>query len=536
MKYLTYPKFGVRMGRLGNSLFQLASLLGMSTKSGRELFLPEWNYKEFFNGHVNIGERLPFKNEFNEPSYSYEGDYYKNVMNLPDTTISVSGWLQSSKYWEGQETEIKKFLSFKEEYFLSVKEKWKHVFTKPVILIGIRVGEDYVSNGNYTILPVIYQIGALYKFFPDWKENYNVLVFSDDEEYAKLNFDCRENIYFATGIDAEQMCLGTLCTHFIIPNSTFSWWQAYLGQKENSVVVHPHTYFKGELAKTHSTKDFWEKNWMEYKWEKLNLSDLSITIPVSYDHPHREENFNLITSWLHSNFNVNTMVGEQGGEKLHYAGRPGIKFYTYFYGMNNFHRTKMLNYLAKNSTTPYIANYDADNLISVMQMMLSIDELRNGEEMVYPYDGRSARVGRDKWLSVLQKSNGDIGKLKGEIFRGTRAIDPESVGHIVMWNKEKYFNIGGENENFISYGPEDTERWERALKLKVKIKRIKGITYHIDHWCGPNSSGNNPYFGANYKELEKIKKMPKKELKNYISSWEWCSFAETNKDEEENVK
>jgi len=61
MKYLTYPKFGLRMGRLGNSLFQLASLLGMSTKSGRELFLPEWNYKEFFNGHVNIGERLPFK-------------------------------------------------------------------------------------------------------------------------------------------------------------------------------------------------------------------------------------------------------------------------------------------------------------------------------------------------------------------------------------------------------------------------------------------------------------------------------------------
>lgn len=73
----------------------------------------------------------------------------------------------------------------------------------------------------------------------------------------------------------------------------------------------------------------------------------------------------------------------------------------------------------------------------------------------------------------------------------------------------------------ISFGPEDCERNDRFTALGHDIRRTGGPLFHIDHWCGPNSSRHNPYFRANHKELDKIRLLDKEALTLYINTWSW---------------
>jgi predicted transcriptional regulator len=43
--------------------------------------------------------------------------------------------------------------------------------------------------------------------------------------------------------EIESLYLMTQCDHFILSPSTFSWWGAYLGEKQNSKVYSPDWWF-----------------------------------------------------------------------------------------------------------------------------------------------------------------------------------------------------------------------------------------------------------------------------------------------------
>lgn len=508
---ISYSQLGnPKNGRLGNSLFQIASTIGIALTNGTTAAFPKWSYARFF------------KNELPEVTGIYpsqrEAGYHFTPFEIQGNT-NVNGWLQSSKYWRGFEDQVKEALQFKPEIYKPIMEP----NGKQTIAISVRRG-DFVGNPNYYQLPIGYYIQALLEHFPNYHD-YNIIFFSDDLPYCKVHFECLDNAYFPQGYsDIEQLALMTTCDHFIISNSTFSWWGAYLGTKEGTKVIRPLKNITGMLEKNNSERDYWEPTWTIYEHEgkRIDLEDMTFTIPVFYDHDNRKENLNLCIAMLQKNFNTKIIVGEQGGMAFGYTVRNCR--YMSFKGLSVFHRTKMLNEMSNRSTTDYVVNYDADIITPPMQFVEALRLLKAGADFVYPYDGRFARVGRHTWLYRLQKEN-DIGIVGDYEFRGKhgKPLPISSVGGAVCVNKKSFEESGMENEKMISYAPEDCERWDRWHILGYDVRRVKGCVYHIDHWIGVNSSSRNPYFEAAHRLLDKMRLMTKDQMRAFVNTWPWIS-------------
>ena len=488
-------------GRLGNQLFEVASTLGMAERYGAEAAFPEWKYEQYFDPPLPHGE--PQTKKVTEQYFHY---YDWGLTESCD----LVGYLQSEKYFGSTR------LKFKDEFIQEVKAKCAGIFEKPTICVQIRRG-DYVGNGNYHQLSVNWYIDALLKNFPNWREH-NILFISDDIEYCRVHFECMPNAFFSTGnADIEDMALASCCDHFIISNSSYGWWCAWFGEKPPSKIIHCGCLHSGKLtSKGHA--DYYPERWMEHKSEspKIPLKDVTFTIPVHFDHIDRKMNLDLSLFLLQSAFDTNFIVCEQGFKKFEYTSKWAK--YTQL-NSKHFHRTKMLNDMANLAETDYIVNWDCDVIIPPMQILMAGEELRAGADVVYPYDGRFARIPRAPWFAKIQKHR-DIGIVGAEPFKG-REEDHNSVGGAVMFNRNAFMDGGMENEHMISFGPEDCERADRFKLLGYDIRRVKGSLFHLNHFVGANSSSRNPHFKANHEELEKIRAMNADELRDYIDTWKW---------------
>lgn len=222
------------------------------------------------------------------------------------------------------------------------------------------------------------------------------------------------------------------------------------------------------------------------------LKDITFTIPVTHDHKDRKRNLDIVMKFL-DYFNANIIIGENKTNEFHYGHVRYMKF-----NYEHFHRTKMLNEMAKKVQTPYLANWDADVVVKRHQLIEAIERLRNGAGMVYPYEYGFRRVPPHKIINSYPYFN------PGGRLQGTK--ENPVCGGAVLWNVDEFFRIGGENEEFISFGHEDKERYERAKRMGVRIERVAGEIYHFEHWRGPDSSTKNPFWKRNKEIYLKQKK------------------------------
>jgi hypothetical protein len=526
---ITFSKFG-QMGNLGNQLFQYASMIGLALKHEHSNKMPDWKYSKYFTAIPVIARNEAISKQIKEPNFHFSPEFFEEHLSTKeskDETIDISGWLQSEKYWDHYTTGIKNIFKFKDDFVSEVLKKSAIVNLKSAIAISIRRG-DYVNNPNYYQLPITYYLHALYKFFPDWQQR-TVIIFSDDIPYCKTHFAAAENVVYADGLsDIEQLCLMSGCKDHIISNSTFSWWGAYLGESCSGKVIRPAHHFAGKLLETSDWKDYYPDRWYEFdhEEEKFDLSNVTFTIPVAFDHLHRKQNLELNICMLQRDFNTNIIIGEQGANPK-FAYMQTHCRYRHFFGMAEFHRTKMLNEMARMSNTEIIVNWDADVFLPPLNILLAVEALTHDSPLtthvVYPYDGRFARVERT-WFKPLEKML-DLGIFQNKVFTGMKEADARSVGGAVFFNKKAFIEGGMENEHMVSYGPEDRERLYRFQTLGFLIKRIPGAIYHLDHWRGPNSSAANVHFKKNTDLYNKMKAMTSFQLTDYVKSWPWLQTS-----------
>lgn len=516
MLMITFSKLG-SYGRTGNVMFQVAAMFGFAEKYGVELSLPEWKNEAYFPNLPDFTGPIQGK-EIKEHAFHYTPDFFDSLDWGKE--MDFLGYFQSEKYFPSN---VRELFAFHPDLITATRKQFEKAFEKETIAIHVRRG-DYVSNPNYVQLPPTYYILALETHFPEYRDC-NLIFFSDDPDYCKLHFQCLPNAFFSDNfIDIADLCLMSQCDNFIIANSSFSFWGAWLGEKKGTKVVRTAHHFAGKLA-NNSISDLYPERWIEFDHEgkRIDLRDVTFTIPVSYDHSDRKENLELCLAFLLTHFDTNIVVGEQGGKHFEYLKQ--YCQYRHFEGMQNFHRTKMLNDMARDATTPFIANYDCDVLFAPMQILEAVHRLRNGCDVVYPYDGQFARVDRNEYHKLSQ--NIDIGTLSGKKLTGLGKFD--SVGGAVFFNRESFFEGGGENEGFVSFGPEDSERFFRFSHLGYKVERVPGALYHVNHFVGENSSSRNKFFNANHALWDKIKQMSKAQLQKHVLGWAWTKSKHESK-------
>lgn len=253
-------------GRLGNQMFQYATLKSISIETGFSCVLPN-NTKIKSDGAYDFTNNkwIPYKldllncfeisspildikteNKYQEKNFIFEPE----IFDIKDNT-SIEGYFQSYKYFEKYKEQIYDEFKFKN----SILYKCFCIISKysDTVAIHVRRG-DYVNHSGFWNITEEYIQEAINKFND---KKYTFLVFSDDIKWCKQIFP--ENmVYVENNNHYEDLCLMSLCNHNIISNSSYSWWGAYLNKNEDKKIIAPKNWF----TESKPLIDLYPKNWI----------------------------------------------------------------------------------------------------------------------------------------------------------------------------------------------------------------------------------------------------------------------------------
>lgn len=157
----------------------------------------------------------------------------------------VKGYFQSHKNFENIKNVIVEEFTVVTPPSEANQKTLDEISKDNAVCVHIRRG-DYVNNPGNKALNICteeYYLKAM-DIISNKVENPVFYVFStghDDIEWIKQNYRFNYNVRYVDldNPDYEELRLMYNCKHFIISNSTFSWWAQYLSKNENKVVVAP---------------------------------------------------------------------------------------------------------------------------------------------------------------------------------------------------------------------------------------------------------------------------------------------------------
>lgn len=255
-------------GRLGNQMFQYASIKGISKKHGYEFAIPprsEFGKRDrnVLNDKLNIYDLFDLShNNFYVSNYktisekplNFDKDLFENC---PDN-INLEGYFQSQKYFEHIKDDIKKDFSFNNEYKnLAVNFISKIKNNTEIISLHIRRGDYLKFPSHHPICSIEYYNQAL-GYFPS---NAKVVIFTDDFNWCKKQklFESSRFLISENNNAGFDLCLMSFCDYHIIANSSFSWWGAWLSDSKG--VIAPKKWF-GESYIGWNLEDRILKEWI----------------------------------------------------------------------------------------------------------------------------------------------------------------------------------------------------------------------------------------------------------------------------------
>lgn len=182
--------------------------------------------------------------------------------------LICEGYFQSASYFDDYRSDIQRELRVKtapppEKMWLLDK-----IHNSVSVCVHVRRG-DYDRLTQFQVCTVQYYNIAIKKIL-DMVNDPTFFVFSDDINWCINNIDWPKNTVFASeneSKDESAFCSPFIdlqmmyeCKHFVISNSSFSWWAQYLSFNDKKVVIAPDRWKLNKVV-----KDIYQDNWITVK-------------------------------------------------------------------------------------------------------------------------------------------------------------------------------------------------------------------------------------------------------------------------------
>ncbi len=271
------------MGGVGNQMFQYALGKVMALSLNRKLVIETGLLKgtklssgitprnfdldifnidlEFFDLdlHVKKNDKVY---SIDEIGFRYDPNLFELIKSI-NHSVMLTGYWQSYKYLEIFNNVIKTDFTIKAPLINHWEELSKQILSTESIMLNVR-RTDYLQKLHYHgVVTKKYLQKAISLVKTKIPDPY-FFIFSDDINWCKENIGLKRNIFFVDEKYYDNkyqfyLKLMTLCKHFILSNSSFAWWSAYLGAGSKSIVILPKEWFKVDINTTDLTPVSWIK-------------------------------------------------------------------------------------------------------------------------------------------------------------------------------------------------------------------------------------------------------------------------------------
>jgi hypothetical protein len=281
-------------GGLGNQLFQYAAGFALAERLGLSLALdvnsfPDINNRLYALGYFNISAQIIKKRtvyirlnralahlnrslvdnnagnhyilkKFNEKFFHYDPEFLEIK-----SAVYLEGYWQTYKYFTDYRDALLEELTFSAKPMGLNADLLATICNSESVAIHIRRGDyalDPTTNSYHGVCSIDYYKAAINRICES-TDAPNFYLFSDDPEWVKNNFlnICTGIVVENNGVDGahEDLHLMAACKHFIIANSSFSWWGAWLSTRKGKIVIAPQKWFEGA---DHDTSDLIPESWI----------------------------------------------------------------------------------------------------------------------------------------------------------------------------------------------------------------------------------------------------------------------------------
>ena len=192
---------------------------------------------------------------FTEKTLAYDNsivDKVNKMIFLKESTYFDGYWLNERYFYMIRDTLIQSFMPTAQ-----ISEANKAIMTEIANTNSITI---HIRRGNYVTKPnvsdflgacdIVYYQRAI-AYIEERIENPHYFIFSNDPAWAQENLKLKNPATLITNNanePQEDLRLMSICKHFIIANSSFSWWSAWLSQNPDKIVVTPAPWFLNKQA------------------------------------------------------------------------------------------------------------------------------------------------------------------------------------------------------------------------------------------------------------------------------------------------